>query len=149
MMTSIKTLNGIKLNGSKTIIAYLNTVCNTFVSTSCDLDEPCYAWYDGYKIHIESWHPYIEEEFGSDRSYAEFENVFEAWQFICREYTREENNRQFGLFGFNNEAIVNIMRPIRPYRKPRREPNYDVTKTTIFRAPREDEEDRYMPVYAF
>ena len=149
MTKNIITINGIVLNNSKAIITYLNTVCNTFVSTSMDLNDPCYVWYDGYKINIESWHPYISEEFGSDSMYAEFDNIFEAWNYICREYTKELNRQKYGMFEFNNEAVVNIRRPILPFRKPRREPNYDVTKTTLFRAPREDEEDRYMPVYSF
>lgn len=148
VMMEMITLNGLKITNAKTFISYLNTVCNTFISTTVDLYDPCIVWYDGYKIHIDSWSPYVLDELDADNiKYKEFNNTLMAYMFIRYEYNREMNRQKYGMFEFNNESIVHIERPIMPYRKPRHD-DIDPTKTTLFRRPNENE-CRYMPVYAF
>ena len=147
IMKDIKTLNGMTLKNTKTFISYLNSTFETFVSTTADLYDPCIVYFDD-RWNIESWNPYTLDELEADHiKYWEFNSVFAAYEFIRFMETKETNNRKYGIFGFNDEAIVRIERPNRPFRKPRHS-DIDPTKTTLFRKPKENE-CRYMPVYAF
>ena len=144
---TLTTLNGITINNSKTFISYLNSIAETFISSTVDLYDPCIVYFDD-RWNIESWNPYTLDELDEDHiKYWEFNSVFAAYAFICYEENREKNNHKYGMFGFNDEAIVRVERPNRPFRKPRHS-DIDPTKTTIFRRPNENE-CRYMPVYAF
>ena len=146
-MMEMTTLNGMTLRNTTTFITYLNSVFETFVSTTADLYDPCIVYFDD-RWNIESWNPYTLDELDEDHiKYWEFNSVYAAYEFIRHEHMREKNNYRYGIFSFNDEAVVRIERPNRPFRKPRYD-DIDVTKTTLFRKPKE-EECRYMPVYAF
>ena len=146
-MTEIRTLNGMTLRNATTFITYLNSTFETFVSTTADLYEPCIVYFDD-RWNIDSWSPYTIDELDEDHIKCyEFNSVYDAYEFIRHEHMREKNNRRYGIFSFNNEAIVRIERPNRPFRISRYN-DIDVTKTTLFRKPKEGE-SRYMPVYAF
>ena len=148
MKKNFVTLNGMTLTTTPAIINYLNSAFDTFVTTSVDLYDPCVIYYFDDKWNIESWSPAILDELDADNiEYHEFNTVLVAYEFIRFVETKEKNNRRYGIFSFNNEAVVRINRPNRPYRKPRHE-NIDPTKTTLFRKPKE-RENRYMPVYSF
>ena len=148
MKKNFVTLNGMTLTTTPAIINYLNSAFDTFVTTSVDLYDPCVIYYFDDKWNIESWSPAILDELDEEHiKYWEFNTVLVAYEFIRHEENKETNNRKYGIFGFNNEAIVRVERPNRPFRKPRHS-DIDPAKTTLFRRPKEGE-SRYMPVYAF
>lgn len=149
-MMEMTTLNGMTLKNTKAFISYLNSTFETFVTTTADLYDPCIVYFDDRWI-IDSWNPYALDELDEDHiKYWEFNSVYVAYEFIRFMETREKNNRRYGIFSFNNEAVIAVIRinrPNRPYKKPRHE-NIDPTKTALFRRPKEGE-CGYMPVYAF